>query len=324
MPSRDLPNSIPKCMKALKAAAFKHTNTTDPADKAFPDSLKTAVDTMIIDLATEVGESDSAIGSQVDSTREYETARAELYMFASHFFQVFHLGVERGEYTPGERTMFGMDANQKSIPSMTREEDLEYWTDKIAAGEALRIASGKTAVPSPTAAQVAAKRTTYDTKKAIQTSLKDATQKEDRDIKSMLPAAIALVKDVWDNVEFFFRYLDNATTRRRAREWGVVYTSRSGEPEEYLELVLPISSTVNAAGIDVNKATQLIIDNGLAQAEVCRQADATTTCGGSGTSIAPNTITTINMIDVVGTGDFLNFTNLSATLEGMVKITVVY
>lgn len=37
-------------------------------------------------------------------------------------------------------------------------------------------------------------------------------------------AADALIKDIWDEVEF--------ALRRRAREWGVTYALRPGEPEE--------------------------------------------------------------------------------------------
>ena len=47
MASRFLPRSISTVHRALKSTKLKHENTTDPADKAFPDSMKTQMVAML-------------------------------------------------------------------------------------------------------------------------------------------------------------------------------------------------------------------------------------------------------------------------------------
>ncbi len=61
---------------------------------------------------------------------------------------------------------------------------------------------------------------------------KDAYDGEQADVSNLRPAADQLIKDIWDEVEFSLRQLDAPSLRRRAREWGVTYALRPGEPEE--------------------------------------------------------------------------------------------
>lgn len=49
---------------------------------------------------------------------------------------------------------------------------------------------------------------------------------------ALRPEADSVIRDVWDEVEFALRRLDPPSLRRRAREWGVFYALRPGEPEE--------------------------------------------------------------------------------------------
>mgnify|MGYP001389624254 CR=1 FL=1 len=46
------------------------------------------------------------------------------------------------------------------------------------------------------------------------------------------PEADRIIRDIWDEVEFALRRLDPPSLRRRAREWGVFYALRPGEPAE--------------------------------------------------------------------------------------------
>ena len=41
-----------------------------------------------------------------------------------------------------------------------------------------------------------------------------------------------LITDIWDEIEFKYRKDEPSAMRRKAREYGVVYVSRPGEPVE--------------------------------------------------------------------------------------------
>ena len=84
----------------------------------------------------------------------------------------------------------------------------------------------------PSAAEVSTALTAYEGELAFQTAAKDALDGEQEDVNALRPAADQLIKDIWDEVEFALRQLDPPSLRRRAREWGVTYALRPGEPEE--------------------------------------------------------------------------------------------
>jgi len=73
---------------------------------------------------------------------------------------------------------------------------------------------------------------TPNTQLALQTTAKDALESEQADVNLLRPEADRIILDVWDEVEFALRRLEPSTLRRRAREWGVFYALRPGEPEE--------------------------------------------------------------------------------------------
>ena len=324
MASRKLPNSIPTLLKAILAAIFKWNFTSDPADQPFDAVMKGQLDTMKTDLEKEVGERDVAKGDQTDATKAYETAKDTLGLYVSHFFQVFNFGVARGDYSPGERSYFGMDANQEQLPDLDDEANLEFWANKVVSGDADRVAAGKVAMTNPTAADVALKITDYTNAKGAQTTLKDATQQEQADVNALYQPAKLLVTDVWDTVEFFFRKLDKPTLRRRAREWGVVYINNPGEPVEYLETVIPKGGTVNMAGVDLASATSIIVENGATKIAVCRATDAASACDITGSLVNENETVTLPVAGLAGSGNSLNFTNADSVNDGFVKVTVIY
>jgi len=324
MASRFLPASVPSCHKALKSAKFKYEATTDPADRPFSDTMKTMIDNQLMELEGEMSEAELAESNQIGATTAYDQGRGELEMWSSHFFQVFNFGIFRGRYTTAQRTFYGLAANQEHLPDLDDEANLEYWAAKIVSGDANRVAEGHEPMENPTAAEVATKLTNYDNLKGMQSTYKDAFQKEQKDVKDLLPDLKALVRDVWDHVEFHFRKLDKPALRRRAREWGVVYINRPGEPVEYFELPIPAGSTVNGEGVDLSSATEIIVETGATQVAVCRASDATAACDTTGPLLAANSISTIQVSDLSGTGGELNLTNANGSVAGFVKVTVVY
>jgi hypothetical protein len=91
----------------------------------------------------------------------------------------------------------------------------------------------------PSAAEVATALATYNAELTVQTAAKDSLESEQSDVNQLRPEADQLIRDVWDEVEFALRQLETTTLRRRAREWGVFYALRPGEPEEPVAPVDP-------------------------------------------------------------------------------------
>lgn len=125
-----------------------------------------------------------------------------------------------------------MDVSQTTLPQLSSDAELTMWADRIVSGEAARTAAGGTALPFPTVAEVDAELTQYKSLRADQSTKKDAYDSEQEDVEALRADVEALIRDIWDEVEFAFRRDDSPSLRRKAREYGVFYATRPGEEPE--------------------------------------------------------------------------------------------
>jgi hypothetical protein len=235
MPFRQLPATDATRSKAINAALNKHTNTSAPS-LLLSSVTAAALQTFQSQWALETTERADALSHQTSTTAELDGIGVNLRMHVSHFFQVFHFGVTRGVYSLSGRAIYQLSVNEESIPNLAAEADLLQWTGRIVEGDPRRVTNlGESAMANPSAAEVAAILTDYNQQLALQSTAKDALEGEQTDVNDLRPAADQLIRDIWDEVEFALRQLDAPTLRRRAREWGVFYALRPGEPEEPAE-----------------------------------------------------------------------------------------
>ena len=169
-----------------------------------------------------------ALQAQMAATQEEDVAISECRMYISHYFQVFNLGIARALFPYTARTFYGIDANDDRVPNLGKENDVSHWAQAIKTGDAARVAAGGAPMGFPTAAQVEAKYTAYLTKHNTQSQKKDEYDNAQQAVAAMFEPVKALVVDMWDEVEFYFRHEpDEASKRRKCREWGVVYVSNN-------------------------------------------------------------------------------------------------
>jgi len=183
MPYRRLPNTDIGRLFALDAAEFK-ANNTDPLNLAFSSATKTRLDTFLPNFRTQMGDRNEALAKQTAATLAATTAKQTQKMFNSHFIQVFNMGVLRGVHPASERAYFNLDVNTGYVPSMTNETDINNVADEIVDGEATRVANGGTAMANPSAAEVDAVHTDWDTKRATQSTERDQYDQELEDVEA--------------------------------------------------------------------------------------------------------------------------------------------
>lgn len=231
MPFRRMPNSDSARLQALQAASTKAA-ATDPAELAFSSETKTALDNTLPQWKQELQERGQALSAQAAATEELAVRRARLRMWVSHFFQAFNMGVARGVCQASERAFFQLDVSSESLPSLDGEADLLTWAERIVAGETARTAAGGVAILQPSATEVGTELTAYQTYRATQAAAAGAYDREQEDVERMREQVDRLIRDLWDEVEFRFRREQPSSMRRKAREYGVTYASRPGEPPE--------------------------------------------------------------------------------------------
>ncbi|MES2661633.1 MAG: hypothetical protein V4689_23645 [Verrucomicrobiota bacterium] len=232
MPFRQLPATDATRAQALTAALEKSAATTG-SSRLISAATATALQAFHPNWERETTERADALGHQTSNTATLEAIGASLRMHASHFIQVYQFGVARGIHTPSGRALYELSVNEETVPNLDAEPDLLQWADRIVKGDPRRVIQfGEPAMANPTAAEVAAVLATYKSQLTLQSAAKDALEGEQTDVNALRPAADQLIRDIWDEVEFALRQHDAPTLRRRAREWGVFYALRPGEPEE--------------------------------------------------------------------------------------------
>ena len=232
MPFRQLPATDATRSQALASGLKKSTAVTGTARLINADTAARLV-AFVPKWEKEIIERADALGKQTSVTTALNLAGDKLRTIVSHFIQVFQFGVARGVFSPSGRAVYDLSVNEETVPALASEADLLLWADRIIKGDARRVTNfSEPAMAMPSAADVDAALTAYNTELALQTAAKDSLESEQSDVNQLRPEADQLIRDVWDEVEFALRQLETTTLRRRAREWGVFYALRPGEPEE--------------------------------------------------------------------------------------------
>jgi hypothetical protein len=238
MPFRHLPTSVGQRLAALHCATTKWNST------AAPDRLITAAHFAALDLANpaslhsvyrrDIGESSAALAQQASRTREHDQAIGALGQVVSHFIQVFNFAVSRGLFQRNDRAYYGLDINRADVPPLQSHAEIDRLAHQLIGGETFRLSAqpGATAMAMPAVGEISAALAAVEAALESQTTAKDTYDKELGDVETTRTPVDALIIDMWETIEFNLRSLDSPSKRRRAREWGVVYLTRPGEPPD--------------------------------------------------------------------------------------------
>jgi hypothetical protein len=237
MPHRRTPNSNPAVIRTLKTARDTWKNTTNPAGRAISaDQWKQLDDndptSLLNRLLKESSDVDIAQAAQAPLTTDVAQIAAQVTMFASHFHQVLDMAVARGDFQPGARSYYGRDIGASTIPDLSSYDAVAQAAEDIVTGEAKRqTAEGAAFVPMalPSAADVAALLTQFNTARAASQQAQVYTDQQRKELNALYPDAQALAADICDTVEFFYRKEpDPGTFRNQCSRWGVVYIYDDG------------------------------------------------------------------------------------------------
>lgn len=233
MPYRRLPNTDAARIRALKAALRKGQNL-EIDSIAYPFPLKQKIEFFLPKFETAISNSRMAKKKQIDNSRkcaEY-TKKARLYI--SHFIQVLNFCIARGELKPLARTYYGMAENNSKVPSLLTEQELLQWGEKLITGEQNRISSGGgNPIYCPSIALVKVNYENFKENYTCQKQFQNNSARESGNVAQFRAEADALVLEVWNEVEGYFREVKDEEERRsKCEEYGLIYVFRRGEKEK--------------------------------------------------------------------------------------------
>jgi hypothetical protein len=164
-----------------------------------------------------------------ERNKEYQKRLKKVRLYVSHFIQVVNMAISRGDMAPETRNYFGLEEDEKKLPSLTSDEDVIKWGNKLIQGEQQRRNKGLSPVTNPTIAVLQVHFDKFMEYHNYQKSLKQRNQLAQDDLHVRRTAADAIIQQVWNEVEHTYNDLPEEMRREKATEYGLIYVFRKNE-----------------------------------------------------------------------------------------------
>ena len=228
MPYRRLPNTDTARLKALKMAHSK-AKELPPFKLAFSQSTFQKIQSFLPLFEKSITESRFTYATQVKKSKDYQLTLKKARLYISHFIQVLNMAIQRGEVPSVARVYYALAENDKCIPSLTTEESILSWGERLITGEAERMRKGGSPITNPTIALVRVKFDQFKDAYHSQKTLKKTNQRHVQGLADLRGTADDIIAKVWDEVEHSFRELSEDDKRKSAEDYGVIYVFRKNE-----------------------------------------------------------------------------------------------
>jgi hypothetical protein len=242
MPFRRLPDSRASRLAALEAARTKAAASSSGV------ILLTNAQISQLDLQNplsyhsrykkECGEVAPARAIQVSATLLRDSLAHSARLLVVKALTNIQSAIEMGDLPEVVRGHYQLPPNKDTLPEIVTPADVRLWATRIAEGETARLGSndpaqiGEGPMAWPTVAKINTALNALTAAETEQLRAKEKADEEEEQATALDAEVDAFIKDMWDTIEFNLRNHDAPSLRRRAREWGVFYATRPGEPEE--------------------------------------------------------------------------------------------
>jgi len=228
MPYRRLPNTDNARLKALQTA-FSKGKDLPPFKLAFSQAVFTRVQSILPGYEHALSENKTSYNLQAEKTKDYHKQLRKAKLYVSHFIQVINLAIIRGDLPVSTKAYFGMDEDDKKLPSLQTDEDLLEWGHKLIEGEKERRNANLTPITNPTIAVVKVFFDQFLDVYNMQNSLKKRCQRAQADLNEKRAIVDTIIQQLWNEVEETFKDLPEELRREKAMEYGLSYVFRKNE-----------------------------------------------------------------------------------------------
>ena len=228
MPYRRLPNTDSARLKSLKAA-YDKGKELPPFKLAFSASSFRQMQKVLPLYENAIYEHKNSLNIQAEKNKEYQKRLKKVRLYISHFIQVVNMAIVRGDMLPETRSYFGMDEEEKKVPTLTSEEDVIQWGQKLIEGEQKRRNKGMNPITNPTIAVLKVHFDKFMEYHNYQLSLKLRSQRAQNQLNEKRSQVDDVIQQLWNEVESSFGDLPEEMRREKATDYGLVYVFRKNE-----------------------------------------------------------------------------------------------
>lgn len=228
MPYRRLPNTDSARIKALKVAHEKG-NELPPFKLAFSQSMFQKIKSTLSGFENAIIEHRNSMDLHADKNKEYQKRQKKAKLYISHFIQVIDMAITRGELPSAIRRFYGLNEEERKLPSLTTEEEILHWGKSIIEGEKSRRVKGMAPITNPTIAVVQVHYDKFLDAFTHQKSLKRRSSHAHDVLDSLRSSIDEIIQQTWNEIEETYKDLPEEIRREKCAEYGVVYVFRKNE-----------------------------------------------------------------------------------------------
>ena len=228
MPYRRLPNTDSARLKSLKSA-HERGKDLPPFKLAFTGTSFRKIQSVLPGFENAIHEHRNSLNIQSEKNKEYQKRLKKARLYISHFIQVVNMAIIRGDLVPDTREFFGLEEEEKKVPSLNSEEEIINWGKQLIDGEQKRRTMGMSPVTNPTIAVLKVHYDKFMEYHNYQKSLKNRSQRAQDQLNVKRTQVDGVIQQIWNEVENTFNDLPEEMRREKASEYGLVYVFRKNE-----------------------------------------------------------------------------------------------
>lgn len=228
MPYRRLPNTDSARLKSLKSA-YDRGKDLPPFKLAFSPTSFRKIQAILPGFEIAIQEHRNSLNIQSEKNKEYQKRLKKVKLYISHFIQVVHMGLSRGDLPESTLTYFGLEECDRKVPSLSTEEEIIYWGKTLIDGEHERGLIGLHPITNPTIAVLKVHYDKFMENHNYQNSLKKKSQHAQEELNHKRGQVDGVIQQIWNEVENTFNDLPEEMKRVKASEYGLVYVFRKNE-----------------------------------------------------------------------------------------------
>ena len=228
MPYRRLPNTDSARLKSLKSAYAKGKDLP-PFKLAFSATSFRKIQGVLPQFENAISEHKNSLNLQAEKNKEHQKRLKKLRLYISHFIQVVNMAIVRGDLAPETRNYFGLEEDERKLPSLSSEEDVVRWGKQLISGEQQRRNKGLNPVTNPTIAVLKVHFDKFMEYHNYQKSLKSRSQRAQTQLNEKRSQVDAVIQQIWNEVEHTYGDLPEEMRREKASEYGLIYVFRKNE-----------------------------------------------------------------------------------------------
>ncbi len=228
MPYRRLPNTDSARLKSLKSAYAKGKDLP-PFKLAFSPNSFRKMQSVLPSFENAIYEHKNSLNIQAEKNKEYQKRLKKVRLYISHFIQVVNMAISRGDLVPDARAYFGLEAEDKKVPSLTSEEEIISWGKLLIEGEKQRRNKGLNPITTPTIAVLKVHYDKFMEYHNYQKSLKDRSQRAQEQLNEKRSQVDGVIQQLWNEIENTYGDLPEEMRRDKASDYGLVYVFRKSE-----------------------------------------------------------------------------------------------